>query len=330
MKTEGNMATTVRRSLSLRLLIPVAMLVLLPACTGSGEEGSVEEEASAETASTETDGASEENTDLDTLEPGVITVAIRGDLPFAAVGQDGELTGVDGDIMSALAERLGLDLQIETMDFSGQLGAIESGRVDVAIGSIGWSAERAEAGLFTDPAYYAGPTIVQSEDSDLSTFADLEGKTIGTVTGYAWVPAINEIPGAELRTYESADAVYLDVGTGRIDAGFIDTLQDIYTATVRTDLGIKTVPLDITQEQIEQNEAFSIFDKIQFPFFVPEQGAGVEAALTDELRAMYESGDLAEILNEWKLDPELFLTPGESATRRVGVDRPEGWEPPSI
>lgn len=318
------METTVRRRPSLRLLILMAVLMLLPACAGAGEE------ASGETAASETGSAGDEDTELDTLEPGVVAVAIRGDLPFAAVGPDGELTGVDGDIMSALAERLGLDVQVETMDFSGQLGAIESGRVDVAIGSIGWSEERAEAGLFTDPAYYAGATIVQSEDSDLSTFADLEGKTIGTVTGYAWVPAINEIPGAELRTYESADAVYLDVGAGRIDAGFVDTIQDIYTANVRSDLEIKTVPLEITQEQIEQNEAFGIFNKIQFPFFIPKEHLILENALTEELRAMYESGDLAEILEEWNLDPQLFLTPGESAGLRAGIDRPDDWEPPSI
>lgn len=316
------------RSTTRRWLAVCMMLGLLLPVAGCEQDGGNSNDtqavATSPQADTQDDRAAQ---DLDTLEPGTVVVAIRGDLPFAA-REDGQLTGIDGDIMRSLAERLGLEVKIEVMDFSGQLGAIESRRVDVAIGSIGWSQERAQAGLFTDPVYYAGPRVVQAEDSNLQTFADLEGKRIGTVTGYAWVPGLEAIPGAKVRTYETADAVYQDVGAGRIDAAFVDTLQDIYTANVRPELGIKAVPLEISEEQIQQNEAFSIFSKLQFPFFVPKESPALEAALTEQIREMYEDGELAEIVDEWGLDPERALTPGEKAAGRAGVDRPDGWEPP--
>jgi polar amino acid transport system substrate-binding protein len=301
------------------VLIALAGAMILGAGCGDDGGGGVSDSKSG----------SGTGTSIGTIDAGTIRVAIRGDLPFAAV-KDGELTGVDGDIMRALGKKLGQKLKIETMDFSGQLGAIESGRVDVAIGSIGWNKDRTKAGIFTDPAYYAGATIIQREGSGLKTLDDLEGKTIGTVTGYAWVPAIKSIPGARLRTYDSADAVYADVGTGRIDAAFVDTLQDIYTAHTRPELRVETTPLEVTPEQLTSNPAFAVFGKLQLPFYLPRDHKDLEAAMTKALRSLYSSGELTTILSKWNLDPALFLTPAGNAKDRIGVDRPDGWQPPSI
>lgn len=267
---------------------------------------------------------------LGTQSPGVISVAIRGDLPYAAE-EDGNLTGIDGEIMAVLAEKLGHTVKIELMDFSGQLGAIESGRVDVAIGSIGWKPDRAENGLFTDPTYYAAATVIEPVGAQLNTLASLEGKTIGTVTGYAWAAAIEAIPGAKLRTYETADAVYADVGAKRIDAAFVDALQDIYVANTKPDLGIQTEPLVVSDAELAKNPDFAVFGQVQLAFYLPSASVDLEEALTRELRGMYESGELAEILGRWGVDdPKDFLVAGPSATARVGVDRPEGWLPPSM
>lgn len=266
---------------------------------------------------------------LDTLTPGVITVAIRGDLPYAAE-EGGKLTGIDGDILRAAADRLGQKLKIQTMDFSGQLGAVGSGQVDVAIGSIGWKPERAKAGIFTDPTYYAAATVIEPSGAHLNTLAALQGRTIGTVTGYAWATAIQAIPGAKLRTYDTADAVYSDVGTKRIDAAFVDALQDIYASTKRTDLGITTEPLQTTPAELATNPAYGTFGKVQLAFYLPKARTKLEVALTTEIRKMYQSGEIAKILEQWGAkNPTDFLTPGTDTKARTGVDRPAGWVPPS-
>jgi ABC-type amino acid transport substrate-binding protein len=302
--------STRARAISLMLLVASVTATLSAGCQGDG--------------SSDSDGE-----DLGTIRPGVITVAIRGDLPYAAM-KDGELTGVDGDIMTSLAERLDQDIETETMDFSGQLGAVNSNRVDIAIGSIGWNAERADAGIFTDPTYYAGATVIEPVGGQLSTLESLEGMDIGTVTGYAWAPAIEEIPDAQLHTYETADAVYADVGSGRIDAAFVDALQDIYTAQTNEDLGIQTAPLQVTEADLAANDAYSVFGKVQLAFYLPRDRTELEEALSEEIRKMYESGELAEILQKWGVEkPADFLTPGPDSDERIGVDRPSDWAPPS-
>lgn len=46
---------------------------------------------------------------------------------------------------------------------------------------------------------------------------------------------------------------------------------------------------------------------------------------------MYESGEMAELIEKWGDEPQMFLTPSEdTAAARRGVDRPDDWIPPSI
>ena len=99
------------------------------------------------------------------------------------------------------------------------LGGVQSHRVDVSIGGIAWSEERQKEGLFTDPAYYSPPAMAVHGTEKYSTIADLEGKDLGTVTGYVWVKSIQAIPGAKLHAYPDANGVLNDLSSGRIEVG---------------------------------------------------------------------------------------------------------------
>ena len=89
-------------------------------------------------------------------------------------------------------------MEPQVTDFNGMLGGVQSRRVDIPIGGIAWSKARQEEGLFTDPAYYSPPAMAVHGSEKYSTIADLEGKDLGTVTGYVWVKAIQALPGATL------------------------------------------------------------------------------------------------------------------------------------
>ena len=266
---------------------------------------------------------------LDTIEPGVILVAVQPYAPYTTLKAD-KLSGLDSDILNAAAENLGLKVQPQLTDFNGMLGGVQSRRVDVAIGGIAWSAARQKEGLFTDPAYYSPPAMAVHGSETYSTITDLEGKDLGTVTGYVWVKAIQEIPGAELHAYPDANGVLNDLSSGRIQAGFLDPLIIIDAKAKRPDFDFTTQYLTPpTAEQIKAVPALEYLAPYQVSFYVAKQEPKLEAALSKEIDAMYQNGELAELITKYGGDPEQFLVPTpEISKARQGVDRAANWTAP--
>src|SRR6516164_1168856 len=126
---------------------------------------------------------------LETLKPGVLQVAIEPYMPYTAL-KDGKLQGLDSDILAAVASKLGLKMEVSVTDFPGMLAAVQSQRADITIGGIAWSDARRKVGLFTDPPYYSPPAMAVHGAADYPDVASLEGKSLGTVTGYVWAKSI--------------------------------------------------------------------------------------------------------------------------------------------
>ena len=266
---------------------------------------------------------------LGTLHPGVAVVSIEPYMPYVGA-QNGKLTGLDGDIMTALAQRLHLKVQIFQSDFPGQLAAVQSHRVDVAIGSIGWTKERAKVGLFTDPTYYAPTVVSERKGQNITRLDQMAGKTVCTITGYLYIPALQDIPGATLRTYPTSANMYEDISNGRCDVGFSDALLNIYMAlhSPHFHLTFKylTPP---TARDVAAHPLYSRFEKAELCFYIPPQEPQFERALTAGIRAFYKSGLEARLLKKWGADPVSWLQPPPLVAKdRIGVDRPTGWTPP--
>src|SRR5687767_8931934 len=97
-----------------------------------------------------------QSSDLETLEPGVLKVAIQPYAPYTEAEGD-RIAGLDGEILHAVADKLGLEVQAQVTDFAGMLAGVQSERVDITIGGVAWTEERQQQGLFTDPPYYSPP-----------------------------------------------------------------------------------------------------------------------------------------------------------------------------
>src|ERR1700722_6036934 len=132
---------------------------------------------------------------LETLQPGVLQVAIEPYMPYTAL-KDGKLVGLDSDILATVASKLGLKIETNMTDFPGMLAAGQSPRADIPIGGIAWSDPRRKVGLFTDPPYYSPPAMAVHGTADYPNVASLEGKALGTVTGYVWAKSIAQLPEA--------------------------------------------------------------------------------------------------------------------------------------
>jgi polar amino acid transport system substrate-binding protein len=269
-------------------------------------------------------------TGLDTIEQGKLKVAVQSYAPYTTV-KGNRIEGLDGDIIHAVADKLGLEVQPQLTDFNGMLGGVQSRRVDITVGGVAWSEERQREGLFTDPPYYSPPAMGVHSGETYSTVDDLHGLRLGTVTGYVWVDSIKAIPDAKLGAYPNANGVFDDLGSGRLDVGFLDPLLIINQQKARPDQKIETQYLEPPSDaQVKQHPEYEFFRPYMTAFYLPKQAPKLEEAISKEIRAMYENGELAKLIEKYGGDPEQFLKASPwMAAMRQGVDRPADWVPPS-
>src|SRR5512132_2940991 len=256
----------------------------------------------------------------DTIEPGVLKVAVESYMPYTAL-RGGKLVGLDSDIIDSIAKKLDLKVEPQLTDFNGMLGGVQSRRVDITVGGVAWSKERQQQGLFTDPPYYSPPAMGVHSGKTYSTVDELQGQRLGTVTGYVWVKSIKAVPGAKLGAYPNANGVFDDLGSGRLDVGFLDPLLLIYYQKQRPDAKIETEYLTPPSDQeVKQHPDYEFFRPYMTSFYLPKQEPKLEKAISAQIRAMYQSGEMAKLIKKWGGDPAKFLTPSPwMAAMRRGV-----------
>jgi ABC-type amino acid transport substrate-binding protein len=262
---------------------------------------------------------------------GVLNVAVEPYAPYTTV-QNGKIVGLDGDILNYVAGKLGLQVKPQVTDFAGMLAGVQSGRVDITIGGIAWTADRQKQGLFTDPPYYSPPAMAVRSGKTYRTISDLKGLNLGTVTGYVWVKLIQAVPGATLHAYPTAEAVFEDLAAGRIDVGFLDPLLII--AAQKADPGMKIATEYLTPPslaEVAQTPAYQYFRPYQTGFYLPKKDTALEQSISAQIDAMYKSGELSTLVEKYGGDPQQFLVPTADMTSdRRGADRPATWTAPSI
>jgi putative amino-acid transport system substrate-binding protein len=210
-----------------------------------------------------------------------------GYFPFTYVEQD-ELKGFEVDVMNAVGELTGDDIEFVTASFSGLAGMLESGRIDTIANQITITPEREAKYAFTAPYVYDGAQVVVREGNDtIQGVEDLSGKSVAVNLGSNYEQLLREQPNADeidIRTYESN--IEQDVALGRVEAFIMDRVSATQVISERG------LPLALAGKPFSRIEN-------ALPFRDDEAGREqrdrVDAALT-ELR---ENGELREISEKW-------------------------------
>ncbi len=120
----------------------------------------------------------------DILEAGTIKIAVPESFPpFGALGASGEHEGYDVDVAKLIAEDLGVELELVPVTSNQRIPFLETDRVDLVISTMGANPERAKSIWFSSAyaPFYSG--AFAAADMDISSVADLSGKTIGLTGG---------------------------------------------------------------------------------------------------------------------------------------------------
>ncbi len=143
--------------------------------------------------------------------------------PFEYFNEEGEIDGFDADLIEMIMTALGYEFEIISIDFDALLPALESGRIDLAIAAMTITEERLENALFSAPYFNASQKIIVKADSDIATFADLNGKKIGVQMGTTGDLYVTEnLAEATVERYNKALDAVIDLVAGRLDAVVTD------------------------------------------------------------------------------------------------------------
>jgi len=144
--------------------------------------------------------------------------------PFEYVDETSkEIVGFDIDLMKAIAQEVGLEVEFVNVAWDPLLAGMAAGQYDAAISSMTITEDRKKQFDFSDPYYNAGQLIVvRAEQTGIEKPADLAGHVCGAQIGTTGAMEIEKITGATLKTYDTIDLAYMDLVNGQIDAVVAD------------------------------------------------------------------------------------------------------------
>ena len=201
--------------------------------------------------------------------------------------QDGEdkIIGFDIDIAQAIADELGVELEVKDMDFDGLIPALSTGKIDMIIAGMNPTEERKQSVDFTD-IYYTqkDALVIKSEDAkDFRSEDDLKKASLATQKATIQETYLLEnFPGAEIQSVPKLNTAILYLVTGKVDAVLM----------------VETV----AKQYVEQNEGLEIagFDVASTPnesaIAVAKDNKDFLDAVNDILDEMKESGQIEELM----------------------------------
>ena len=209
-----------RRSFLAAAGLSVAALALT-ACGGSASSVASSVASSASSAAASTSAAAGE---LTTVEAGKLTMATNATFPpYEMTTDSGDIEGIDVDTAKAIAEKLGLELQIDDMDFDAALLSVQQGKADIAMAGITVTDERKAVMAFSDSYATGIQSIIVPEGSDIASPDDLAGKKIGTqrgTTGYIY--CTDDFGEDSVVAYDNGLTAVQALNNGQVDAVVID------------------------------------------------------------------------------------------------------------
>lgn len=235
--------------------------------------------------SSSAEGPSEDCTpahDFKTIEEGTLTVA-GYDLPPYSKLEGKKITGVDGEIVAAIAAKECLTVTPKWMAPAAVIPTVQSGRADLAVGDWYRTKERAEVAFLSDPMY-ADQMALISKDG-VSDISELKGRKVGTVDGYLWVKDMKAYLGGSLKIYSTTLNMNQDLKAGRIEVGV-----DGYGSSKFNNPKLKV-------EVAKPHSAVAASQEpAQSSLPMPMDNKALQKAVNEDLAELHENGDIATFL----------------------------------
>ncbi|VED92200.1 glutamine ABC transporter glutamine-binding protein/permease [Streptococcus equinus] len=141
--------------------------------------------------------------------------------PFEYQNDSGKYEGIDVDLIKAIAEQQGFNIELSNPGFDAALNAVQAGQADAVIAGMSITDARKEIFDFSDPYYTSNILLAVKKGSSVKSYEDLNGMTVGAKNGtasYTWLSEHADQYGYSLRAFDEASTMYDSLNSGSIDA----------------------------------------------------------------------------------------------------------------
>lgn len=231
--------------------------------------------------------------DNNVQEPTVLVVGTNAEFaPFESMADDGKtIIGFDIDLINAIAEDQGMQVEMQNMEFDGLVMAVQSGQLDAAIAGMSVTPERLESVDFTNTYYDAGLNIaVAADNEDIQSEADLQGKVVASQQGTTGASKALELKEAglikDVKLLANINVCMMSLSNGEIDAVIMDIPVNGAYVAANPDVAKIAAPIESGEP-----ESFAIAVAKDNTELLDKLNAGLENVKAD--------GKYMEIYDKW-------------------------------
>lgn len=215
----------------------------------------------------------------------VLTMATNAEFPPFEYLENGEIVGADVEIAQAIADYLGMELEISNIDFDAALTGAATGKYDMAVAGITANDERRQNMNFSDNYYTASQSVIVMADSEYKVIADLDGKNFACQEGTTGEQYLLD-NGYTMQSYKTGAEAVAALTAGKVDAVVID---DAVARALSEKQNGKTVVL----EEALTQEAYAIA--------IEKGNDDMTAKINKALAAIKADGTVAKIFEKYEL-----------------------------
>ena len=208
--------------------------------------------------------------------------------PFEYMDDKGNIVGIDKDILDAIAEEMGIEIEMKHVGWDPVFEGVKGGTLDLGASGITITPERAEQFDFTEPYYEATQLIVVPEDSKVESLADLEGKKVSVqinTTGHIAAKKAFGETSPNISPFEN------------LPTAILETLNNGTEATI----GDNAVVLEYLKNNPDQKLKViedGAFEKENYGFMVQKGNEELLKILNEGLQKIKDNGKLKEITGQ--------------------------------
>ena len=223
--------------------------------------------------------------DAASSEAGVLRVGTEGTYsPFSFHDASGDLTGYDVEVITAVAEELGMDVEFSETTWDSIFAGLESERYDVIANQVTVNDERRAKYDFSAPyTVSTGVAVVAADDDRVSSLADVDGLTAAQSATSNWSQVAADA-GAKVEAVEGLTQAVALLQQGRVDVTFNDDLAVLDYLQQSGDTSVRI--------------AFEAGDTVEQAFAL-RKGSDLTARIDEALASLRADGTLAEISETW-------------------------------